>query len=116
MISISLVLLSYTVAVPDRVLDRWLDLTRQAESSGRRYAIGDAGRSRGPYQIQKAAWRQFGGRGPWRVNAHDEAESRRVARRYLVAAVAECRRRGWTVSYRNVRHLYRYGLNTSVSP
>lgn len=102
-------------------ISQWLDATRIAESGGNRLAIGDTngvkgGWSRGPYQIQRETWRVFHGREPWATFAHDEFESRRVARRYLLAAVRECRRRGWRVSYANVRHLYRYGLHTHVKP
>src|SRR5262245_15387369 len=111
-----LVFQSAVFSVPDRTLDQWLDRTRRIESGGQRHAIGDGGRSRGPYQIQERAWRDFGGRRPWRVYAHDESEARRVARRYLKAAVSECARRGWRADFRHVRHLYQYGLYTTSTP
>lgn len=112
----TLVLAHLATAVPDQTIEKWLDRTRQLESSGRCSAIGDGGRSRGPYQIQEATWRQFGGRGPWRIGAHQETESRKVARRYIRSAVAECHRRGWPADFAHVRHLYRYGLNTTARP
>ena len=102
--------------LPRERMARWLDRTRFLESSGNRLAIGDGGRSRGPYQIQRATWTHLGGRAPWSTWAHNEQESRRVAARYLDAAVRECRRRGWAVTFANVRWLYTHGLNTRSRP
>ena len=37
---------------------RLLDALRQAESGGNDRAVGDGGKSRGPYQVQRAYWRE----------------------------------------------------------
>ena len=37
---------------------RLLDAMRQAESGGNDRAVGDGGKSRGPYQVQRAYWRE----------------------------------------------------------
>ena len=92
-------------------VDRWLTRTRLIESGGNRHALGDGGRSRGPYQIQRDTWRSLHGRQPWCVWAHDENESRRVARRYLLAAVV----RHWVLTGRaptfgDIRYWYTHGL------
>lgn len=90
-------------------IERWLSATRHAESRGDRWAVGDHGRSRGPYQIQRHIWYSFGGRAPWIVYAHGEYESRAVARRIIAACVRACRRDGRPITYANVRYYYRNG-------
>ncbi len=49
----------------------WLDETMRRESSGDRLAVGDGGRSRGPYQIQRRIREHYGGRKPWSAWSHD---------------------------------------------
>jgi len=39
-------------------LDRLFAAIRQVESGGDNYAVGDSGRSRGPFQIQRAYWNE----------------------------------------------------------
>ena len=87
----------------------WLDRTMRLESSGNRWAVGDGGRSRGPYQIQRRPWEAFGGKRPWSNWAHDPAESRRVANRILSACSRACRRVGKPVTFDNCRWFYRHG-------
>jgi len=87
----------------------WLDRTMQLESSGNRWAVGDGGRSRGPYQIQRRIWQHYGGRKPWSTWAHNPGESRRVARIILDQCASACKRVGKPVTFTNVRWFYRHG-------
>jgi len=87
----------------------WLDRTMRLESSGNRWAVGDAGASRGPMQIQKAIWEHYGGRLPWSKYAHDPVEARRVAALILLDCARACRRHGQAVTFANCRWYYRHG-------
>ena len=71
----------FTLAAP---IDRGplLDAICQVESSGNAKAVGDAGRSRGAYQVGRAAWIDAGV--PWPYTPHDQAKSREVCRRYCL--------------------------------
>lgn len=46
---------------PEASVDSLLRAIRHVESAGNDHAVGDAGRSRGPYQIQRGYWRDGGG-------------------------------------------------------
>lgn len=94
---------------PIHVPESWLTATCRLESNGRRWAIGDRGRSRGLYQIQAATWRRYGGRRPWSYWAHDPAESRRVARQILTDCVRACQRARQPLTFKRVRWYYRHG-------
>jgi len=87
----------------------WLDRTMRLESSGNRWAVGDAGASRGPYQIQRKPWIAFGGKQPWEKWSHDPAESRRVASRILAACKRHGEKHGRKVDFESVRWVYRAG-------
>ena len=56
-ITLGLVSFAYAHAIlASQVTPQFLDAIRQVESGGNRYAIGDGGKSRGPYQIKREAW------------------------------------------------------------
>lgn len=88
--------------------ERWLDRTLWLESRGDHSAVGDAGRSRGGYQVQERVWRAYS-RVPWRIGAHNPVESRRVARMILIDCERACARDGRPVTWRHVRWYYRHG-------
>lgn len=96
-------------AARPRDIEKWLDRTRQIESRGHCEAVGDNGRSRGPYQIQRGPWRAYGGPGPWHVYAHRERDARKVAAKILRACERACIRDRRPVTWRNVRWYYRHG-------
>jgi len=87
----------------------WLDETMRRESSGNRLAVGDGGRSRGPYQIQRRIWEHYGGRLPWSKYAHDPVEARRVATLILLDCARACKRAGKPVTFSNARFFFRHG-------
>lgn len=87
----------------------WVDRTMALESAGKNQAIGDNGRSRGPYQIQERPWTVFGGRLPWATWAHDSIESRRIATRILAACMKEARKHGKPLTFKEIRYIYRHG-------
>ncbi len=95
--------------VRQATLDHWLDQTRHLESRGDPRSVGDRGRSRGAYQIQRGPWRAYGGRGPWHVYAHREPEARKVAARILRACERACVRDKKAVNFKNVRWYYKHG-------
>ncbi len=88
------------------VPESWLDRTLQLESSGNHAAVGDRGRSRGGYQIQRRIWDHYGGKRPWSRWAHNPAESRRVARLVLADCARACRRDHKPVTLENARAYY----------
>lgn len=83
--------------------------TGAAESSHRPWVIGDNGRSRGEYQIQRWIWYAFGGRRPWEKWAHVESEARPVAGRIVWACQERLRKKGKPVTWAGIRHLYTHG-------
>lgn len=104
-----MVSLTAFLADPTPVPEAWLRWTRKLESGNDRLAVGDRGRSRGAYQIQRRPWEAFGGRRPWNYWAHDAYESRRVASLILAACRRTCVRRGLVPTFKNVRRIYRTG-------
>ena len=107
--------LSPTPLVEKATLVAWLDETARRESRGNRWSVGDRGRSRGAYQIQRATWAKYSTT-PWRVGAHDPVESRRVCREILLDCAGECARRGKPVTFENVRWFYQHGGWTKGMP
>jgi hypothetical protein len=105
MITLAVLLCVNGVIVPDA----WIDRTMYMESRGNLAAVGDCGRSRGPYQIQRRAWEAFGGPTPWRVWAHHPQASRAVCRRIMAACVRRCVRDHRPVTFATVRFYYRRG-------
>jgi len=103
-----LAIAGFACAAGESELHAWLQRTMELESGGDHAAIGDGGRSRGAYQIQRATWQHYSRR-PWATAAHDPAESRRVCRLILVDCERACRRAGWRVTFTNVRWFYRHG-------
>ncbi len=82
-----------------RRLDRYFEALRRVETGGVRrpqLAVGDGGRSRGPYQISRAYWidgcKQLGVNWPYETGVADAARCRAVMRgffkRYAPAALA----------------------------
>ncbi|MEP0844308.1 MAG: hypothetical protein HRF43_16535 [Phycisphaerae bacterium] len=53
------------------------DSIREVESGGNRHAVGDGGRSLGPYQIQRSYWRDAGVPGRY-AQVRDPAYAERV--------------------------------------
>lgn len=97
-----------SAAPSESTLTKWLDETARLESSNRDSAVGDAGRSRGRYQIQKATWKAYS-KAPWKTGAHDPVESRRVARLILIDCAKACRKHNMAVTFKNARYFYRHG-------
>lgn len=95
-------------AADESELHAWLDRTMELESGGDHIAVGDGGRSRGAYQIQRATWQRYSRR-PWATAAHESAESRRVCRLVLLDCARSCRRAGRPATFANVRYFYRHG-------
>ena len=95
-------------AIPNPQLNAWLDRTMKLESRGDPRAVGDSGRSRGPYQIQRNIWNHYSSLA-WRSSAHDPVASRRVARLILADCAKACRRDRRPVTFANARHYYRHG-------
>ena len=75
--------------------DRYLDAIERIESRGNCNAVGDGGRSLGPYQIQRSYWKDSGVPGRYE-QVRDRAYARRVvlahAKRYEPGAL---RRGDW---------------------
>ena len=96
------------------VPEEWLDRTKYLESSGNRWAVGDTGknvhggRSLGAYQIQRRTWEHYSTL-PWNPGAFNPRESRRVCRMILADCIRECQRRHQSVTFSNVRWIYRSG-------
>jgi len=95
--------------MPALPMTLWLELTINAESGGVYTAVGDGGRSRGPYQIQQKIWEFYGGKKPWIMWAHDPRESRRVCKLVLRACAAKCKKEGKDINFKNVRYYYTHG-------
>jgi hypothetical protein len=85
-----------------------LDRTAWLESRRDHAAVGDRGRSRGAYQIQRVPWQHYS-RVPWRTGAHDPVESRRVARLILRDCCRAALRHGEPLTFRVIRRYYRSG-------
>lgn len=86
----------------------WLSQTAWLESRCNCAAVGDNGRSRGAYQIQRRTWEHYS-RVPWRTGAHDPVESRRVAKLILKDCYRYCVRHKRPVTFTEVRCLWRRG-------
>lgn len=93
------------------VPDAWLTRTSWLESRHNPAAIGDGGRSRGMYQIQRRTWEtpRYHARLPWRVWAHDPVESHRIAKLILNDCCRACMRHKQPVTFNRVRWYYRHG-------
>jgi hypothetical protein len=80
-------------------LHRLFAAIRQVESGGNDRAVGDGGRSVGPYQCGRAAWLDGGGKAAdWPRMAYDRAATERVMSRYWAkygAVTDEAKSRCW---------------------
>lgn len=97
-----------TLPVSPSVMVGWLEKTAQLESHGKLEAVGDKGKSRGPFQIQEKTWKAYSHR-PWRTYAHDRREATRVATGILSDCYRACLRDKKEPSFKNVRWYYRHG-------
>jgi hypothetical protein len=83
---------------PTTRINKLLDAMERVESGGQPRAVGDAGRSRGPLQIQEPYWRDAfkSGKPKWeyRTNVWDRGKSREVTKMYWKRYAPEAYRRG----------------------
>lgn len=86
----------------------WVEKTAWLESRNDDNAVGDRGRSRGRYQIQKTTWQRYSTK-KWERWAHDAVESRRVCRLILSDCARACVRHGQRVTFQQCRWYYRHG-------
>jgi hypothetical protein len=90
------------------VSEAWVIRTARLESGFKPARVGDNGRSRGMYQIQRRAWEHYS-KVRWVTGAHDPIESKRVARLILADCVRACQRSRKPVTFENARYVYRRG-------